>query len=113
MTIARFTLQFLEDSVRCWLQFFHYLSVFLSPCLGARFDDGAGGDNEVQRTMLELINQLDGFDPRGNIKVLMATNRPDTLDPALVRPGRLDRKVEFGLPDLEVNMPCHCQGPPS
>ena len=69
---------------------------------GARFDDGAGGDNEVQRTMLELINQLDGFDPRGNIKVLMATNRPDTLDPALVRPGRLDRKVEFNLPDLEV-----------
>jgi len=68
---------------------------------GARFDDGAGGDNEVQRTMLELINQLDGFDPRGNIKVLMATNRPDTLDPALTRPGRLDRKVEFGLPDLE------------
>lgn len=82
---------------------------------GARFDDGAGGDNEVQRTMLELINQLDGFDPRGNIKVLMATNRyaalffpfdfycrPDTLDPALMRPGRLDRKIEFNLPDLEV-----------
>ncbi|KAI8799989.1 P-loop containing nucleoside triphosphate hydrolase protein [Cladochytrium replicatum] len=68
---------------------------------GARFDDGAGGDNEVQRTMLELINQLDGFDPRGNIKVLMATNRPDTLDPALMRPGRLDRKVEFSLPDLD------------
>ncbi|KAJ1987007.1 26S proteasome regulatory subunit 7 [Dimargaris cristalligena] len=68
---------------------------------GARFDDGMGGDNEVQRTMLELINQLDGFDPRGNIKVLMATNRPDTLDPALLRPGRLDRKVEFSLPDLE------------
>lgn len=68
---------------------------------GARFDDGAGGDNEVQRTMLELINQLDGFDARGNIKVLMATNRPDTLDPALLRPGRLDRRVEFGLPDNE------------
>lgn len=68
---------------------------------GARFDDGAGGDNEVQRTMLELINQLDGFDPRGNIKVLMATNRPDTLDPALLRPGRLDRKIEFALPELE------------
>ncbi|KAG5341988.1 26S protease regulatory subunit 7 [Termitomyces sp. Mn162] len=68
---------------------------------GARFDDGAGGDNEVQRTMLELINQLDGFDPRGNIKVLMATNRPDTLDPALLRPGRLDRRVEFALPDNE------------
>lgn len=71
---------------------------------GARFDDGAGGDNEVQRTMLELINQLDGFDPRGNIKVLMATNRPDILDPALMRPGRLDRKIEFGLPDLEVSL---------
>ncbi|GJN19900.1 hypothetical protein PR202_gb07215 [Eleusine coracana subsp. coracana] len=68
---------------------------------GARFDDGSGGDNEVQRTMLEIVNQLDGFDARGNIKVLMATNRPDTLDPALLRPGRLDRKVEFGLPDLE------------
>ncbi|KAL8092157.1 hypothetical protein AgCh_034451 [Apium graveolens] len=68
---------------------------------GARFDDGVGGDNEVQRTMLEIINQLDGFDVRGNIKVLMTTNRPDTLDPALLHPGRLDRKVEFGLPDLE------------
>ncbi|KAK1350357.1 regulatory subunit 7 of 26S proteasome [Hamiltosporidium tvaerminnensis] len=63
-----------------------------------RFEDS--GENEVQRTMLELINQLDGFDSRGNIKVLMATNRPDTLDPALLRPGRLDRKVEFSLPDL-------------
>jgi len=68
---------------------------------GARVDDGAFGDNEVQRTMLEIVNQLDGFDSRGNIKVLMATNRPDTLDPALIRPGRLDRRVEFGLPDLE------------
>ncbi|GMG19460.1 unnamed protein product [Ambrosiozyma monospora] len=68
---------------------------------GARFDDGAGGDNEVQRTMLELITQLDGFDPRGNIKVMFATNRPNTLDPALLRPGRIDRKVEFSLPDLE------------
>lgn len=68
---------------------------------GARFDDGAGSDNEVQRTMLEIVNQLDGFDARGNIKVIMATNRPDTLDPALLRPGRLDRKIEFALPDLE------------
>ncbi|KAL9644846.1 hypothetical protein ABK040_005328 [Willaertia magna] len=69
---------------------------------GTRFDDGAGGDNEVQRTMLEIVNQLDGFESRGNIKVLMATNRPDILDPALMRPGRLDRKIEFGLPDLEA-----------
>ncbi|KAM0675078.1 26S protease regulatory subunit 7 [Gurleya vavrai] len=66
---------------------------------GTRFESGS--DNEVQRTMLELINQLDGFEARGNVKVLMATNRPDTLDPALLRPGRLDRKIEFGLPDLE------------
>lgn len=66
---------------------------------GTRFE--GGGDNEVQRTMLELINQLDGFDARGNVKILMATNRPDTLDPALLRPGRLDRKIEFSLPDLE------------
>lgn len=69
---------------------------------GTRFDDGAGGDNEVQRTMLEIVNQLDGFEARGNIKVLMATNRPDILDPALMRPGRLDRKIEFGLPDQEA-----------
>jgi len=46
---------------------------------GARFDDGVGGDNEVQRTMLEIVNQLDGFDARGNIKVLMATNRSVTI----------------------------------
>jgi 26S proteasome regulatory subunit T1 len=69
---------------------------------GARGDaDGGSGDNEVQRTMLQIITELDGFDPRGNVKVLMATNRPDTLDPALLRPGRIDRKVEYGLPDLE------------
>ncbi len=68
---------------------------------GARNDDGAGGDNEVQRTMLQIVTELDGFDSRGNIKVLMATNRPDTLDPALMRPGRLDRKIEFSLPDLQ------------
>ncbi|CAK9251395.1 unnamed protein product, partial [Sphagnum jensenii] len=63
--------------------------------------DEGNADNEVQRTMLQIVTELDGFDARGNIKVLMATNRPDTLDPALLRPGRLDRKVEFGLPDLE------------
>ena len=68
---------------------------------GARSDDGAGTDNEVQRTMLEIVNQMDGLESRGNIKVLMATNRPDTLDPALMRPGRIDRKIEFSLPDLE------------
>jgi 26S proteasome regulatory subunit T1 len=63
--------------------------------------DDSGSDSEVSRTMLQIVTELDGFDARGNIKVLMATNRPDTLDPALLRPGRLDRKIEFGLPDLE------------
>lgn len=69
--------------------------------IGGARGDADSSDNEVQRTMLQIVTELDGFDSRGNIKVLMATNRPDTLDPALLRPGRLDRKVEFGLPDLE------------
>jgi 26S proteasome regulatory subunit T1 len=68
---------------------------------GTRTDDPEFGDTEVQRTMLEIVTQLDGFDSRGNIKVLMATNRPDVLDPALVRPGRIDRKIEYTLPDLK------------
>jgi len=65
-----------------------------------RFDSDASGDREVQRTMLELLNQLDGFAPSDRVKVIAATNRPDILDPALVRSGRLDRKVEIPLPDL-------------
>ncbi|KAA6399916.1 MAG: putative 26S proteasome regulatory subunit T2 [Streblomastix strix] len=64
-----------------------------------RYDSHSGGEKEIQRTMLELLNQLDGFDPRGEVKVLMATNRIETLDPALIRPGRIDRKIEFPLPD--------------
>ena len=64
-----------------------------------RFDSELSGDREVQRTMLELLNQLDGFDSRSDVKVIMATNRADTLDPALLRPGRLDRKIEFPPPD--------------
>lgn len=69
--------------------------------IGGTRGGGDGSENEVQRTMLQIVTELDGFDARGNIKVLMATNRPDTLDPALLRPGRLDRKVEFGLPNLK------------
>eukprot|EP00732_Lithocolla_globosa_P004527 Lithocolla_globosa_v1_NODE_4225_length_1483_cov_44.188375.p1 type:complete len:445 gc:universal NODE_4225_length_1483_cov_44.188375:59-1393(+) len=64
-----------------------------------RYDSTSGGEREIQRTMLELLNQLDGFDARGDVKVLMATNRIDSLDPALIRPGRIDRKIEFPLPD--------------
>jgi len=63
-----------------------------------RMESGGGGDSEVQRTMLELLNQLDGFESTKNIKVLMATNRIDILDPALLRPGRIDRKIEFPNP---------------
>jgi len=66
-----------------------------------RFDSDKSGDREVQRTMLELLNQLDGFSSDDRIKVMAATNRPDILDPALLRSGRLDRKVEFPLPDEE------------
>jgi len=64
-----------------------------------RFDAQTGADREVQRILLELLNQMDGFDQTVNVKVIMATNRQDTLDPALLRPGRLDRKIEFPLPD--------------
>ena len=53
-----------------------------------RYDSNSGGEKEIQRTLLELLNQLDGFDDRGDVKVIMATNRIDTLDPALIRPGR-------------------------
>mmetsp|Transcript_2008 Transcript_2008/g.7755 ORF Transcript_2008/g.7755 Transcript_2008/m.7755 type:complete len:417 (-) Transcript_2008:411-1661(-) len=64
-----------------------------------RFDAQTGADREVQRILLELLNQMDGFDQSTNVKVIMATNRADTLDPALLRPGRLDRKIEFPKPD--------------
>lgn len=66
-----------------------------------RYESTSGGEREVQRTMLELLNQLDGFDDRGDVKVIMATNKIDTLDPALIRPGRIDRKVLFENPDRE------------
>ena len=64
-----------------------------------RFDAQTGADREVQRILLELLNQMDGFDQSVNVKVIMATNRADTLDAALMRPGRLDRKIELPLPD--------------
>jgi len=69
--------------------------------IGSARGDG-GGDSEVQRTMLELLNQLDGFESQSNIKVIMATNRLDILDSALLRPGRIDRKIEFPNPNEEA-----------
>uniref|UniRef100_A0A4W2I797 Proteasome 26S subunit, ATPase 3 n=4 Tax=Boreoeutheria TaxID=1437010 RepID=A0A4W2I797_BOBOX len=67
-----------------------------------RFDSEKAGDREVQRTMLELLNQLDGFQPNTQVKVIAATNRVDILDPALLRSGRLDRKIEFPMPNEEA-----------
>ena len=88
---------------------------------GRRFSEGTSADREIQRTLMEvfinlfllilinlgntifytikLLNQMDGFDTLGKVKIIMATNRPDTLDPALLRPGRLDRKIEISLPN--------------
>merc|ERR1739836_213394 len=64
-----------------------------------RYDSNSGGEREIQRTMLELLNQLDGFDSRTDVKVIMATNKIESLDPALIRPGRIDRKIKFPSPD--------------
>jgi len=85
-----------------------------SPCIifideidsigGARVEGERGGDSEVQRTMLELLNQLDGFESSDKIKIIMATNRIDILDKALLRPGRIDRKIEFPNPNEDARL---------
>eukprot|EP00766_Chilomastix_caulleryi_P000834 gnl/Chilomastix_caulleri/1811.p1 GENE.gnl/Chilomastix_caulleri/1811~~gnl/Chilomastix_caulleri/1811.p1 ORF type:complete len:170 (+),score=64.96 gnl/Chilomastix_caulleri/1811:301-810(+) len=69
--------------------------------IGGTRGGGENADSEVQRTMLELLNQLDGFEPTENIKIIMATNRIDMLDNALLRPGRIDRKIEIPNPDAK------------
>lgn len=80
---------------------------------GSRFSEGNSSDREIQRTLMELLNQLDGFESLGSVKIVMATNRPDILDPALLRPGRLDRKIEIPLPNeasrLEI-LKIHAEG---
>lgn len=98
--------KYIGESARTIREMFAYAKEH-EPCIifidevdaiGGKRIEGNSSDREVQRTMLELLNQLDGFDRLGKVKVIMATNRPDTLDPALLRPGRLDRKIEIPLP---------------
>eukprot|EP00923_Selenidium_pygospionis_P036851 GHVN01064562.1.p1 GENE.GHVN01064562.1~~GHVN01064562.1.p1 ORF type:complete len:420 (+),score=75.76 GHVN01064562.1:219-1478(+) len=72
--------------------------------IGSQRLEGEHGDSEVQRTMMELLNQLDGFESTQNIKVIMCTNRIDILDDALLRPGRIDRKVKFPNPNEDARL---------
>ncbi|MHA2054195.1 MAG: proteasome-activating nucleotidase [Candidatus Hodarchaeales archaeon] len=66
-----------------------------------RLDIATSGDREVQRTLMQLLSELDGFSPRGDVKIIGATNRVDILDPALLRPGRFDRHIEVPMPSIE------------
>merc|ERR1719378_1223230 len=100
--------KYIGESARIIREMFGYAKEH-QPCIifmdeidaigGKRFSQGTSADREIQRTLMELLNQLDGFDDLGRVKIIMATNRPDTLDPALLRPGRLDRKIEIPLPN--------------
>jgi len=100
--------KYIGESARLVREMFGYAKEH-EPCIifmdeidaigGRRFSEGTSADREIQRTLMELLNQMDGFDYLGQTKLIMATNRPDTLDPALLRPGRLDRKIEIPLPN--------------
>ncbi|CEM28832.1 unnamed protein product [Vitrella brassicaformis CCMP3155] len=100
--------KYIGESARIIREMFGYAKEH-QPCIifmdeidaigGRRFSQGTSADREIQRTLMELLNQLDGFDELGSVKIIMATNRPDILDPALLRPGRLDRKIEIPLPN--------------
>uniref|UniRef100_A0A7S2JKT3 AAA+ ATPase domain-containing protein n=1 Tax=Cyanoptyche gloeocystis TaxID=77922 RepID=A0A7S2JKT3_9EUKA len=100
--------KYIGESARLIREMFGYAKEH-QPCIifmdeidaigGRRFSEGTSADREIQRTLMELLNQLDGFDGLGQVKMIMATNRPDVLDPALLRPGRLDRKIEIPLPN--------------
>lgn len=67
----------------------------------SRYEASTSGDREVQRTLMQLLSEMDGFSPRGDVKIIAATNRPDMLDTALLRPGRFDRLIEIPKPDIE------------
>jgi len=105
--------KYIGESARIIREMFGYAKEH-QPCIifmdeidaigGKRFSQGTSADREIQRTLMELLNQLDGFDDLGRVKIIMATNRPDTLDPALLRPGRLDRKVEIPLPNEQARV---------
>merc|ERR1712076_137986 len=100
--------KYIGESARLIREMFNYARDH-EPCVifmdeidaigGRRFSEGTSADREIQRTLMELLNQMDGFDTLGKVKIIMATNRPDTLDPALLRPGRLDRKIQIDLPN--------------
>ncbi|MDR2943513.1 MAG: proteasome-activating nucleotidase [Methanosarcinales archaeon] len=71
---------------------------------GTRTFDGTSGSAEVNRTMLQLLAEMDGFDGRGDVKIMAATNRKDLLDPALLRPGRFDRAIEVPMPEEQARL---------
>jgi len=103
--------KYIGESARVVREMFAYAKSH-QPCIifmdeidaigGRRFSEGTSADREIQRTLMELLNQMDGFEALQQVKVIMATNRPDILDPALLRPGRLDRKIEIKLPNLQA-----------
>merc|ERR1712072_60141 len=105
--------KYIGESARLIREMFNYARDH-QPCIifmdeidaigGRRFSEGTSADREIQRTLMELLNQMDGFDVLGKVKMIMATNRPDTLDPALLRPGRLDRKIEVALPNEQARL---------
>ncbi|CAB1339904.1 unnamed protein product [Coregonus sp. 'balchen'] len=94
--------KYIGESARLIREMFNYARDH-QPC-GRRFSEGTSADREIQRTLMELLNQMDGFDTLHRVKMIMATNRPDTLDPALLRPGRLDRKIHIELPNEQARL---------
>ncbi len=73
----------------------------LDAIAATRIEVGTSGEREVQRTFMQLLAEIDGFEPLGDVKVIGCTNRRDVLDPAILRPGRLDRQIHVPLPDTD------------